>query len=550
MVGEKRRDIVGLPFVALVGMTCLSIIFNACFFPLTLMPEAVEGSYRLFNQAVCLAGALVALVAIPVLAKGKPWHLDIVGIAGYVLLALGLCTASSAVPGESQAWALASGVGCGAGLTLACAMWVGMLGCFSERIAVLVLGWQALVGSVGFACIGFTVETLTNEVSLALCVISAMLFVVVGQRLPQLREGPAPFAASGSARCASTVKSDGDVNASLLASGSGRCASGATRDGGVNVPDSASVPARGSSAASAGMRGRFAEMGPLAALAVGFFLLVFIFGAIEAVALGYDGSPHGVAVSYLGAPLGSLIFLAMMYLGKKRDYATVMKAIFLVLLVVFWIPVFDAVVLVLSTCFHLGLLLMGSLLVDECAVRCRRLMAFAAIGFGAMRLLYLAGLYCPGLFGVPSYSYYASSSLLMFLVYAAFIVSVWYEHIRRTSSAAASNNLSCVDVDEGDVPCAPTVEPQACQLVAESVALDGALTSLACFYGLTKRETEILGLYARGRDINFVCQALDLSRNTVKGHAKNLYVKMGVHSKQELIDCVETELKRAGSASV
>ena len=527
MVGEKRRDIVGLPFVALVGMTCLSIIFNACFFPLTLMPEAVEGSYRLFNQAVCLAGALVALVAIPVLAKGKPWHLDIVGIAGYVLLALGLCTASSAVPGESQAWALASGVGCGAGLTLACAMWVGMLGCFSERIAVLVLGWQALVGSVGFACIGFTVETLTNEVSLALCVISAMLFVVVGQRLPQLREGPAPFAASGSARCASTVKSDGDVNASLLTSGSGRCASGATRDGGVNAPDSASVPARGSSAASAGMRGRFAEMGPLAALAVGFFLLVFIFGA----------------------PLGSLIFLAMMYLGKKRDYATVMKAIFLVLLVVFWIPVFDAVVLVLSTCFHLGLLLMGSLLVDECAVRCRRLMAFAAIGFGAMRLLYLAGLYCPGLFGVPSYSYYASSSLLMFLVYAAFIVSVWYEHIRRTSSAAASNNLSCVDVDEGDAPCA-AAESQTCQYVAEPVALDGALTNLACFYGLTKRETEILGLYARGRDINFVCQALDLSRNTVKGHAKNLYVKMGVHSKQELIDCLEAELKRAGSASV
>ena len=377
-----------------------------------------------------------------------------------------------------------------------------------------------------------------------------MLFVVVGQRLPQLREGPAPFVASGSARCASNAKSGGEVNAPFPASGSGRCASGATRDGGVNMPDSASVPARGSSAASAGVRGRFAEMGPLAALAVGFFLLVFIFGAIEAVALGYDGSPYGVAVSYLGAPLGSLIFLAMMYLGKKRDYATVMKAIFLVLLVVFWIPVFDAVVLVLSTCFHLGFLLMGSLLVDECAVRCRRLMAFAAVCLGAMRLLYLAGLYCPGRFGVPSYSYYASSSLLMFLVYAAFIVSVWYEHIRRTSSAAASNDLSGVDVDEGDAPCTAAAESQACQFVAEPVALDGALASLACFYGLTKRETEILGLYARGRDINFVCQVLDLSRNTVKGHAKSLYVKMGVHSKQELIDCVEAELKRAGSAPV
>ena len=73
----------------------------------------------------------------------------------------------------------------------------------------------------------------------------------------------------------------------------------------------------------------------------------------------------------------------------------------------------------------------------------------------------------------------------------------------------------------------------------EPVALDGALASLACFYGLTKRETEILGLYARGRDINFVCQALDLSRNTVKAHVKHIYAKLDIHSHQELIDLVE-----------
>ena len=503
MAGEKRRNIAGLPLIAHIGMTCLSVIFNACFFPLTLMPEAVEGSYRLFNQAVCLAGALVALVAVPAMTKGKPWHLDAVGIAGYVLLALGLCTASSVVPGESQVWALASGVGCGAGLTLVCAMWVGMLSCFSERAAVLVLGWQAFIGSVGFACIGFTVEMLTNEVSLALCVVSAMLFVVVEQRLPQFREGPSAFSRPSS------------------------------------------EPVRSGSSADTGIRDRLFGARSLAAPTVGSLLLVFIFGVMEAVALGYDGSPYGVAVSYLGAPLGSLIFLIMMYVGKKRDYAAVLKVIFLALLAVFWIPVFDVVVLVLSTCFHLGLLLMGALLIDEYAARCRRLMALAAAALGAMRLLFLAGLYCPGHFGVPSYSYYASSSLLMFLVYAVFIISVWFERMRRASPAAVKEDSPCVDVDEGDVPCAD-VTPQISQLTVESVALDGALATLACCYGLTKRETEVLGLYARGRDINFVCQTLDLSRNTVKGHAKNLYVKLGVHSKQELIDRVEVELKRAG----
>ena len=41
------------------------------------------------------------------------------------------------------------------------------------------------------------------------------------------------------------------------------------------------------------------------------------------------------------------------------------------------------------------------------------------------------------------------------------------------------------------------------------------------------------------RDINFACSELYLSRNTVKGHLKNIYTKLGIHSKQELIDLVE-----------
>lgn len=56
---------------------------------------------------------------------------------------------------------------------------------------------------------------------------------------------------------------------------------------------------------------------------------------------------------------------------------------------------------------------------------------------------------------------------------------------------------------------------------------------------LTKREREVLAMMARGRDLAFICNELCLSRNTVKGYQKSIYAKLGVHSKQELIDLAD-----------
>lgn len=64
------------------------------------------------------------------------------------------------------------------------------------------------------------------------------------------------------------------------------------------------------------------------------------------------------------------------------------------------------------------------------------------------------------------------------------------------------------------------------------------LDSLAQQYGLTKRESEVLALLAYGRDLAFISGELYLSRNTVKGYQKSIYAKLGVHSKQELIDFI------------
>ena len=40
------------------------------------------------------------------------------------------------------------------------------------------------------------------------------------------------------------------------------------------------------------------------------------------------------------------------------------------------------------------------------------------------------------------------------------------------------------------------------------------------------------------RDVAFIAEELTLSKNTVRTHTKGVFSKMGVHSKQELIDVV------------
>ncbi|WP_139650807.1 helix-turn-helix transcriptional regulator [Raoultibacter phocaeensis] len=57
-------------------------------------------------------------------------------------------------------------------------------------------------------------------------------------------------------------------------------------------------------------------------------------------------------------------------------------------------------------------------------------------------------------------------------------------------------------------------------------------------HGLTDREIDILQLLARGRDGKFIAEEFVLSYNTVKTHIKHIYQKLGVHSRQELIDLV------------
>lgn len=68
--------------------------------------------------------------------------------------------------------------------------------------------------------------------------------------------------------------------------------------------------------------------------------------------------------------------------------------------------------------------------------------------------------------------------------------------------------------------------------------LTARILELARRGGLTPRETEVFDLLARGRSIPYVRDALVISRETAATHAKHVYAKLDVHTRQELIDLV------------
>lgn len=82
-------------------------------------------------------------------------------------------------------------------------------------------------------------------------------------------------------------------------------------------------------------------------------------------------------------------------------------------------------------------------------------------------------------------------------------------------------------------------EPPAGKTAAS--ALDAACDRLAARGCLSPREADVLRLLARGRTTTRIQDELHISMNTVNTHVRHVFQKLGVHSRQELLDLVEHE---------
>lgn len=81
-------------------------------------------------------------------------------------------------------------------------------------------------------------------------------------------------------------------------------------------------------------------------------------------------------------------------------------------------------------------------------------------------------------------------------------------------------------------------EPTSSECAAGAADVSEILAVMADAHGLSEREREVLGLLYRGNTQKKIAERLFLSVSSVQTYAKSLYRKLGVHSRQELIDMV------------
>lgn len=68
---------------------------------------------------------------------------------------------------------------------------------------------------------------------------------------------------------------------------------------------------------------------------------------------------------------------------------------------------------------------------------------------------------------------------------------------------------------------------------------DSAVDKVAEEYGLSPREKETMRLLSMGYTKNALAEKLGVSSNTIRTHSRNVYSKLDIHSRQELMDLID-----------
>lgn len=91
---------------------------------------------------------------------------------------------------------------------------------------------------------------------------------------------------------------------------------------------------------------------------------------------------------------------------------------------------------------------------------------------------------------------------------------------------------------------AATAEPSGASETASKLPFQQRVSCFARTYQLTSREEEVAKLLLMGHSYSRIMQELCIAEGTVNCHARNIYAKAGIHSKQELMELFESDFSK------
>ncbi len=485
--------------------TLLCFQSTVAFIPLGGGLDTVLASHSEFFSSSLFATVLahfvwaLALAARPKTCDHAPWFFAVVTSACVALLSI--------VPCEASAWLVGIGVVSGVTSAMLDVRWLQVMGRFEGPKS-----GRAVCASICLALIGYQLLAVVGQLSQVLCIvlISAL-----------------PLLSAAALECC--------------------CAQGE----GAMTKDQVTSAVHNARQIGASL------VWPI----VGSLAFFFVLGCVQGIA-SWRADFNELHTVSLAAELAAV---ALMYLALRRGlrmevnrlYALVMALVsagFLALPVVInagtEVGLFCATVLVS----------VGTMIIDVvvlCAI------AHSAYDWHTSGAL-VGGLARGVTVGVMSIGHYAGNAMsdslwsgsvdiIIFVVCVTYLLilccSLYLSHVRGTRLAQSgfageipnAGRDGAVQDADGAVNAA-LKEPEAVS-TAQPEAADAAsanrVASLAFEYHLSRREADVFALIARGRSIPYVAESLTISENTVRSHVRRIYDKLGVHSKQELLDLVE-----------
>ncbi|NPD31843.1 helix-turn-helix transcriptional regulator [Eggerthellaceae bacterium zg-997] len=141
--------------------------------------------------------------------------------------------------------------------------------------------------------------------------------------------------------------------------------------------------------------------------------------------------------------------------------------------------------------------------------------------------LAMAGIQAAGLDPAPAYAPARIATMGVFVLFAAYVASDRF--LSRQHETQVFSWESSLRQDGSPV----------FRVTHEGIA------EFARREGLTEREAEVLAKLREGRSAPYIAEAPCVTESTVKYHCKNIYRKLGVHSRQELFDLLDRRIAGA-----
>lgn len=496
-----------------------------------------------FNVVVACSVVVCAGIAVLLALTGrlKAFSMPYVLPTGLLIAANAAALAGVVLSLPADMALLVPGVLYGAGSVMLSLFWIEVFSAEKPSVIVTQIALGMLLNVVVSAGLTPLDPDVQMKLSCVLLVIAALCARFVRRALPHACAEGAPLAGAdagaGDARaCEQGEGAPAFVNADAGAGAGGQ--------------DKASLRTR-----FAAYRDAFLELGDSV---VAFFVLEAVIGLLNSFMLTGSLDFEGSGKVSSGAIVGAIIVFCFVVFVMHRmpKVSTVSRVIMPVLAAMlvflpFLSETYNLVfyMLLLGSYYFVALLI--TYLVAEVA-HVRRVSPYVLMGvtMGVARVFLvvalLGGFAAAVAGGGPSDEGEHTMRYLVIIVvvlYALCMALVFFSRDRKRRREGASQSAGQDGPRVDGALAAAQADAAATQADAASEgerALESRCAAVAREGGLTEREAEVLVYLARGRTKAYIAEALFVTENTVRSHVRNIYSKLGIHTRQQLIDLVES----------